>query len=59
MKNTKAQIPDEADLYRAIARAAEPGDLEAAETDAQPTPKKPPMSIGAYRLRKRLRHIDD
>jgi hypothetical protein len=59
MKNTKAQIPDEADLYRAITRAAERGDLELAATDSQPTPKRPPMSVGTYRLRKRLRQIDD
>jgi hypothetical protein len=39
MKNTKAQIPDEADFYRAIARAAERGDMELAATDSQPTPK--------------------
>ena len=57
MKNTKPQIADEADVYRALARAAERGEQEMEEIEPQ-LAHKPPMSAGAYRLRQRLRHID-
>ncbi|MGB2664026.1 MAG: hypothetical protein WAK48_08495 [Candidatus Acidiferrum sp.] len=58
MKNTKPQIADEADVYRALVRAAERGEQEMEEIEPQLKLTKPPMSAGAYRLRQRLRHID-
>jgi hypothetical protein len=58
MKNMKAGPVDESDCYRALARAVENRDPEIGETEEQPTPKKPPLTVSAYKLRQVSRHID-
>jgi hypothetical protein len=58
MKNMKAQTPDEADVYRALARAVEDGDPRVEEAGEQPMPKRPPTTVSVDKLRKLWRHID-
>lgn len=55
MKNSKTQGPDEANVYRALTRAMGNVDPKGLETEAKTAPKKPPMTVGAYKLRQRLR----
>jgi hypothetical protein len=61
MKNTNEQaeehVASEAAVYRALIYAAA-GEPQVAETEAQTIPKKPPMTVGVYRLRRKLRQID-
>jgi hypothetical protein len=61
MKNTNEQaeehVADEAAVYRALVCAvANTGKLRAAEMEG--VPKKSPITVGAYRLRRKLRNID-
>jgi hypothetical protein len=60
MKNTnqaEEHVATEDFVYRALIVAAG-GQPQVADTQAQPAPSKPPVSVGAYRLRRRLRQID-
>jgi hypothetical protein len=59
MKGTKEQADDhvvsEEAVYRALIDAA--GKPQVAEMEIQSVPKKPPATVGAYRLRRKLRQI--
>lgn len=60
MKNSKIQGRDEGDFYRTLAQAVgNDDDPKALETEVQTAPKKPPMTVRAYKLRQRLRQIVD
>jgi hypothetical protein len=60
MKGTNEQADDhvvsEEAVYRALIDAAD-GKPQVAEMEIQSVPKKPPATVGAYRLRRKLRQI--
>jgi hypothetical protein len=60
VKNSKTQGPDEGDFYRTLVQVlGSDDDPKALETEVPTAPTKPPMTVGAYKLRQRLRLIVD
>jgi hypothetical protein len=60
MKDTNERaenhVASEEAVYRALIDAAR-GEPQVAEMEIQSVPKKPPVAVGAYRLRRKLRQI--
>lgn len=60
MKNSTTQGRDEGDSYRVLAQAVgNVNDAKAVEIEVHTAPKKPPMTVGAYKLRQRLGQMVD